>query len=164
MSGAVHGEFTGDVGDDLAVGEAAGGLVAREVLPVGRVVGLEHRAGEVVVVADVDGRVAEGDDRRHERLRPDAAAAAHRRPRHEQRHGQQRHRGRRHDMLALFTLVCALAAPWPTHTQTVAKILDMLICDRRPSAYIWYDASTSMWLAVGRVELKASSNLYRREA
>lgn len=127
MYGAVHGEFTGDVGDDLAVGEAAGGLVAREVLPVGRVVGLEHRAGEVVVVADVDGRVAEGDDRRHEWLRPDAAA--HRRPRHEQRHGQQRHRGRRHDMLALFTLVCALAAPWPTHTQTVAQICLYAIVD-----------------------------------
>ena len=99
---------TGDVGDDLAVGEAAGGLVAHEVLPVRRVVGLEHGAGEVVVVADVDGGVAERDDRRHNRLRLHAAAAAtahhhrhHRRRRYKQGHDRQR----RHVMLLLqFTL------------------------------------------------------------
>lgn len=80
---------TGDVGDDLAVGEPAGGPVAPEVVAVGRVVGLEDGAGEVVVVADVDGRVTKQDHRRHERLGLDAAAVG--RQGEEQRQPQQLH-------------------------------------------------------------------------
>ena len=83
---------TGDVGDDLAVGEPPCRLTAAaEVHPIRHVVGLEDGTRQVVVVANVDGRVTERDHRRHDlRLDGAATAAVHRRREYQQRHSQQR--------------------------------------------------------------------------
>lgn len=162
---------TGDVGDDLAVGEAAGGLVAHEVLPVRRVVGLEHRAGEVVVVADVDGGVAERDDRRHNRLRLRAAAAHYRRRRYKEGHDRQRRRCHGHRRHVLSTVYARLfhVAPCRAVADALATYLYVIVAVRT-----WCnDASASMELAVVCVcarDLRrqgpgpaSSSKLYRRD-